>query len=479
MRNTIGEVYQALGLHKQAEEMHTAALALQRRSGGESVAMAVSMNDLALALRDQRKLDEAVKVQESALDMQRRLLGGRNLDVANSLNNLALLLRRQGDLDGSEKRQLEALEIQKELQMQSPGDDKPALAVATSLNNLALLILSRGRGRLPEAETNLQQALAIQRKLLPKEHPAIAMTLDNLAVVLREQPGRLPEAEACGLQALGMKKKDFGLADTRVLASLRNTEEILKREKKYDEIEQLFDGILTGDFITNTESAGYLQERAEFLARRGRWKDSAADFSRLIALDPEDRRVYYPLLPLLAQNGQIEEYRVDRSQFLARFRQHERSPRPPGGWPGTACCCRLSGAELETAGRLAETALTAGNTDRNLQYFQFVRGLADYRRGLFEAAAGRLQKILETTEPSSELRVETGMVLAMARQQLKEPSEARATLADGVSLAGAKLPKPDSGELGPGWQDVLAAHILMREARNLIEGGASTKPDGQ
>ena len=59
------------------------------------------------------------------------------------------------------------------------------------------------------------------------------------------------------------------------------------------------------------------------------------------------------------------------------------------------------------------------------------------------------------------------MVLAMAQHQLKQVDEARATLAKGIKFADANVARID----GPQWNDQMSAHVLMREARALIEGG--------
>ena len=65
------------------------------------------------------------------------------------------------------------------------------------------------------------------------------------------------------------------------------------------------------------------------------------------------------------------------------------------------------------------------------------------------------------------------MLLAMSNYQLHHPDEARAALARGLEFANKKLPKLESGDLGSYWGDWIFAHLLMREARALIERGAN------
>jgi hypothetical protein len=72
--------------------------------------------------------------------------------------------------------------------------------------------------------------------------------------------------------------------------------------------------------------------------------------------------------------------------------------------------------------------------------------------------------------PAWERDVAACAVLAMAQQQLKKTDEARAALAKGLDLAQTKLPQLGSDNLEQDWVDWLIAHILLREARELVEG---------
>ncbi|NEQ86641.1 MAG: CHAT domain-containing protein, partial [Moorea sp. SIO2I5] len=81
----------------------------------------------------------------------------------------------QGRYGEAEPLYRQALALRKKLL----GQDHPD--VATSLNNLALLYLSQGR--YGEAEPLYRQALALTKKLLGQDHPDVATSLNNLAVL--------------------------------------------------------------------------------------------------------------------------------------------------------------------------------------------------------------------------------------------------------------------------------------------------------
>ena len=82
------------------------------------------------------------------------------------------------------------------------GDEHPD--VATSLNDLALLY--KNQGRYDDAELLYIQALDIRKKLLGDKHYDVALSLNNLAVLYDNQ-GRYDDAQRLYIQALEIYKK--------------------------------------------------------------------------------------------------------------------------------------------------------------------------------------------------------------------------------------------------------------------------------
>ncbi len=89
--------------------------------------------------------------------------------------------------------------------------------VALSINNLAVLYYSQGR--YSEAEPLLVQALELRKRLLGLEHPDVAQSINNLAG-LYESQGRYSEAESLVLQALELNKRLLGSEHPNVALSL-------------------------------------------------------------------------------------------------------------------------------------------------------------------------------------------------------------------------------------------------------------------
>ncbi|HEV8712432.1 MAG TPA: tetratricopeptide repeat protein [Candidatus Binatia bacterium] len=98
--------------------------------------------------------------------------------------------------------------------------------VATSLNNLALLY--RIQGQYAKAEPLLQRALTIREKALGPEHPAVAQSLNNLAGLYRDQ-GQYAKEEPLYRRALTIREKALGPEHPNVATCLENYSVLLRK----------------------------------------------------------------------------------------------------------------------------------------------------------------------------------------------------------------------------------------------------------
>ncbi len=173
------------GHPEEAERLLRPALAILRRSGSESLPLAVSR--LATLRQEQDDLDEAEALAREAVWLATAQDGAEHLDTIALANNLALILRDRGDLDGAERgfRHVLAVDIAR------LGPDH--VYVATASSNLALTLI--GQRRFREAEPLLRRVVAIDRARLGDRHPYTALAFRHLAEALRGQ-GRLAEAAA-------------------------------------------------------------------------------------------------------------------------------------------------------------------------------------------------------------------------------------------------------------------------------------------
>jgi tetratricopeptide (TPR) repeat protein len=117
----------------------------------------------------------------------------------------------------------------------SRGSNHPAVAIR--LNNLALLL--RDTSRLVEAEPLYRRALAIDEASYGPDHPAIATRLNNLAALL-EATDRQVEAEPLYRRALAIDEASSGPDHPDVATSLNNLAELLRRTNRLSEAEPLY-----------------------------------------------------------------------------------------------------------------------------------------------------------------------------------------------------------------------------------------------
>jgi eukaryotic-like serine/threonine-protein kinase len=176
LMDTMGNVYDDLGLYGQAEGLLRESLEIRKRVlGNENPDVATSLYHLAKVLYRKNDYDGAETRYREALAMQRKLLGNEHPDVAETLNYLALVVDEKGDYDGAEALLREALAMRRRLF----GNEH--LEVAMALNGLAGVL--DDKGDYTAAEALSREALGMLRKLLGNEHPAVPYTLNILGEV--------------------------------------------------------------------------------------------------------------------------------------------------------------------------------------------------------------------------------------------------------------------------------------------------------
>ena len=180
-----------------------------------------------------------------------------------------------------------------------------------------------------------------------------------------------------------------------------------------------------------------------------------------------DRWSGYPEFCLF--NANIEEYRFARAAISDRFR----STTSPQRMQQIALTCLLlpasreAPAELQHACALADQALSHKTpTSGDYSAYVFVKALADYRRGDFDAA------IKEAGGDGSRIMGPCPkLIVAMATKAQGRSTEAERALADAAVKFDWRLGSADSREL---W----VYHLLLREAQSSIVPDLTLLIDG-
>jgi serine/threonine protein kinase/Flp pilus assembly protein TadD len=483
LMTTIGLAYDDLGQESKAEDALHRALDLRRKLPGADLAVAVSLRNLGYLVCFVGRHSEGRVMLEEALSINRTLLGNENVEVAKCLSELSRALPYTGTLAESEAMAFQALAMQKKIL----GPDHEDVAYSLAF----LAELQTDQGELVEAEETIRQALAMQRKVLGERRPETAYCLDELSRVLIQR-GKLADAETAAREADAKFEVLMGGSLSYQDEILGTLPRALKAQGRLEEAGTLvhermvkLDQALGARLLSQPARPDFLSDRGRLRGRMGRWHEAAPDISRALELKQDYHLNISRLAAVLAELGNLEEYRHLCTQIRKRFGVTE-SPEiaTTMAWP----CLILPSpdpADAATGSRLADTGLRLYKGDWGSVLRLSCKALAEYRQGRFASAAEWAFKTLSQPEyvngyPKDDFRrVGANMLLAMSNYQLHQFDEARAALARGLEIADAKLPKIESGDLGRSWEEWVFADMLMHEARGVIEGSSNTRDESK
>jgi eukaryotic-like serine/threonine-protein kinase len=231
MMDTIGLVYQALGLYSRAQPLLTRALDTRRAVLGENNPDTLSsMTHLAALEEAEGLLPEAEKLERAVVERGRTVLGRDHPATLTAMKVLAVLYARQGRYPEAEALTREALEGQR----RAFGPDSSA-ALKTS-HNLALMVSNQKR--LPEAEALERQTLEKERVVLGRDHPETLLAADGLAGIYLME-GRVTEAEPLFRETLEARQRVLGPDHAHTLMSMNNLAEVYDKEGRLEEARAL------------------------------------------------------------------------------------------------------------------------------------------------------------------------------------------------------------------------------------------------
>ena len=183
------------------------------------------------------------------------------------------------------------------------GPDHPD--VAQSLNNLALLYYHQGR--YADAEPLYKRAIALNEKALGPDHPDVASSLNNLAALYQAQ-GRYAEAEPLYERSLAIQEKALGPDHPDVARSLNNLAALYESQGRYADAEPRYERSLAIDEKAlgpnHPDVAETLGNLANLYRAQVRYAEAEPLYKRAIAINEKalgpDHPAVAPLLNNLA-----------------------------------------------------------------------------------------------------------------------------------------------------------------------------------
>ena len=119
--------------------------------------------------------------------------------------------------------------------------------------------------------------------------------------------------------------------------------------------------------------------RANFFGRSGRWKEAAADLTKVVELDPKNELSWLYLAPLRVELGDLDGYESIRQVAMKDFGI---SSDQITALRATQICFLLPASGTI----IIVSRLNSHFVEQDTLWQKYINGLVDYRRGRFDSA---------------------------------------------------------------------------------------------
>jgi eukaryotic-like serine/threonine-protein kinase len=170
--NTVGAVYNSLGLYRDALPVLDESLRLQGSSGGADNIKLDSLLERGRSLTEAGQLAAAEQPLAEGLRLAQTSFGGASIETGRALALLGRLRQTQGRFDAAEQLYRRGLH-------NLGASGAPMTDLTWLLNDLAQVLERRDQWQ--QAKEIYQRAIEIDSRLLGKDHPRLAFHMLNLA----------------------------------------------------------------------------------------------------------------------------------------------------------------------------------------------------------------------------------------------------------------------------------------------------------
>jgi serine/threonine-protein kinase len=249
--NTIGRVYNSLGLYKEASAILEKSLALrQHLYGRQHQEFGTSLNDLSetqIALGELDTAEKALQESLQSVSTENQKQNFASKVHAKSLFLLGRIALERGEFDAAEQRFKQSMRMYDALGQQNSIDK------ASVMTQLGKALSEQYKEA--EAEPWLRAALNIGKVQLGQDHPQVAEQMARLADALEGQ-GKYEEAANWFRDSLNIKRRILGARHPDTVDTIENYGNFLRRNGDFDEARALLNEALQ----LNTELHGQQHE---------------------------------------------------------------------------------------------------------------------------------------------------------------------------------------------------------------------------
>lgn len=247
--------------------LHEAESIRRKLFGPDHPVHARTLRSLGRVLRARGEYAESKVAFEKALAFNRQVSGEQHPDVDADLFELALTLEDSGDFDG-------ALELLNEVLERDRARSGSDVHVALDLGQIAGVLSSQGE--FEKAEPLYLEAIELQRRALPPNHPELATTLSNLGV-LYHRMRRYDEIDALYDEVLKIRLAVFPEDHPHVLTTRNMIANQFYARRKFAEAEEQYRAILAArerELGRHPQTAGSYYSVAVALGAQGKFEES-------------------------------------------------------------------------------------------------------------------------------------------------------------------------------------------------------------
>jgi len=221
---------------------------------------------------------------------------------------------------------------------------------------------------------------------------------------------------------------------------------------------------LTAADRTQLETTERMRLHAYLLGSVGRIAEAGAELKHLLELTPNDGELSHWRSATLLHTGQEDAYRAHARWSLQHFKS-TKDPLEAERVVKDSLVLPSPDLDLNAVDTLVNTALQEGAHHSELGWFQLVKGMAEYRKGNFEAAFDVLRSINPRSNLSLEAEIQ--LVMAMSARRSEHPAEALEAFNHANNLIRQLRPIVED-EVNACWVDRIIVEKLQRETRSLM-----------
>jgi len=214
----------------EAEALHRQALAIRERYlPSEQAAVALDQRSLAEVLWQKQNYPEAEELYSRSIENFQKLFGPDDLRTRSTIEDPALLLTQKKDVAAAER-------LRRQLLAQEETHSRGAIPLTDAIEHLANLLSLKNDSA--ECISLLRRSLSIKDKEFGPTHPSLAKTLANLGWHLWKTK-ELKEAEVHTRRALALGEHGGVEAIEFVIVTLHNLGMILQEQGDFANAEPL------------------------------------------------------------------------------------------------------------------------------------------------------------------------------------------------------------------------------------------------